>query len=113
MTVQLWDEAIPGGRTLAGSLTLNAGRVTVRELLETRVLQEVERYNRSLGETFQGLVQPEQSEQTLNGFRMTGDTAERVPLPFEGDRILAVILSKAFLLINDAQIRDESIRRQL
>lgn len=42
-----------------------------------------------------------------------GDTAERVPLPFEGDRILAVILSKAFLLVNDAQIRDESIRRQL
>ena len=42
-----------------------------------------------------------------------GDKAERVPLPFEGDRILAVILSKAFLLVDDTKIRDETIRRQL
>ena len=42
-----------------------------------------------------------------------GDTAERLALPFEGDRILSVILSKAFLLVNDTKIKDETIRRQL
>jgi len=42
-----------------------------------------------------------------------GDTAARVQLPFEGDRILALILSKAFLLLNDSKIKDETIRRQL
>ncbi|MEZ5402604.1 MAG: DUF4132 domain-containing protein [Bryobacteraceae bacterium] len=41
-----------------------------------------------------------------------GDTAARVALPFEGDRTLALILSKAFLLANDAVIKDPTITRQ-
>ena len=45
--------------------------------------------------------------------RGPGDTAAGVPLPFEGDRVLAVILSKAFLLANDKAIRDETILRQI
>jgi len=42
-----------------------------------------------------------------------GDSAARLQLPFEGDRVLGIILSKAFLLVDDMLIRDESIRRQL
>lgn len=42
-----------------------------------------------------------------------GDAAARLPLPFEGDRILALILSKAFLLVNDSKIKDPAIARQL
>ena len=42
-----------------------------------------------------------------------GDTAANLPLPFDGDRILGLILSKALLLINDAKIKDPSIARQL
>ena len=42
-----------------------------------------------------------------------GDSAATLPLPFEGDRMLAVILSKAFLLAADKKIKDETIRRQL
>jgi hypothetical protein len=42
-----------------------------------------------------------------------GDTAATVPLPFEGDSMLAVILSKAFLLADDKSIRDETILRQI
>ncbi len=34
-------------------------------------------------------------------------------LPFEGDNTLAVILSKAFLLANDAKITDPTITRQI
>jgi Domain of unknown function (DUF4132) len=34
-------------------------------------------------------------------------------LPFEGDRVLAIILSKAFMLAEDKQITDETITRQL
>jgi hypothetical protein len=36
-----------------------------------------------------------------------------VSLPFEGDRMLAVILSKAFLLAEDTKIKDATITRQL
>lgn len=45
--------------------------------------------------------------------RGSGDTAANVPLPFEGDTMLAVILSKAFLLANDKAIKDEIILRQI
>jgi hypothetical protein len=39
--------------------------------------------------------------------------AERVFLPFEGDNVLSVILSKAFLLADDAKITDPTITSQL
>lgn len=38
---------------------------------------------------------------------------EEVFLPFEGDRTLSVILSKAFLLAEDTRIKDPSITRQI
>ncbi|GAA1810144.1 hypothetical protein GCM10009682_34770 [Luedemannella flava] len=34
-------------------------------------------------------------------------------LPFEGDRVLAVILSKALLLARDTQITDPTITQQI
>jgi hypothetical protein len=37
----------------------------------------------------------------------------KVFLPFEGDNTLSVILSKAFLLADDARIKDETITRQI
>jgi hypothetical protein len=43
----------------------------------------------------------------------SGDTAASLPLPFEGDRILGLVLSKALLLLNDTKIKDPTIARQL
>jgi hypothetical protein len=42
-----------------------------------------------------------------------GPSADGLYLPFEGDTVLSVILSKAFLLANDSSIKDPSIRRQI
>ncbi|WP_263353122.1 DUF4132 domain-containing protein [Acidicapsa acidisoli] len=42
-----------------------------------------------------------------------GDTAANLPLPFEGDRILGLVLSKALLLMSDTKIKDPTIARQL
>jgi hypothetical protein len=58
----------PGGQ--AFFLSLPAERLTVRELLRRRVLQEVTAYNERRGAVFQGLVQPQDAERTLNGYRM-------------------------------------------
>ena len=41
------------------------------------------------------------------------DQPDRVALPFEGDRTLSIILSKAFLLAADDHIKDETITRQI
>ncbi len=38
---------------------------------------------------------------------------EQIFLPFEGDAMLSIILSKAFLLADDKDIKDESILRQI
>jgi hypothetical protein len=43
----------------------------------------------------------------------SGDTAANLALPFEGDRILGLILSKALLLVNDKKVKDPTIARQL
>lgn len=45
--------------------------------------------------------------------RGAGDTAATVPLPFDGDSMLSIILSKAFLLANDHAIKDQTIMRQI
>jgi len=39
--------------------------------------------------------------------------AEKIHLPFAGDTLLSVILSKAFLLVNDDKITDRTILSQL
>jgi Domain of unknown function (DUF4132) len=43
----------------------------------------------------------------------TKATPRNLPLPFEGDHKLSLILSKAFLLADDRKIKDETILRQL
>ncbi len=45
--------------------------------------------------------------------RTSTRAGDKVFLPFEGDGTLSVILSKAFLLADDAKIRDETIVRQI
>ncbi|MBS0197311.1 MAG: DUF4132 domain-containing protein [Planctomycetes bacterium] len=45
--------------------------------------------------------------------RSVGDAGNDIFLPFEGDRVLSIILSKAFMLAEDDKIKDESIKRQL
>ena len=69
-TVQVWDEAAPGDRSRGQAVVLDCPRVTVRDLIRNRVRQEVARYNQSVPAIFCGLVQPDGSEQVLNGYRM-------------------------------------------
>jgi molybdopterin-guanine dinucleotide biosynthesis protein A len=38
---------------------------------------------------------------------------DKVFLPFEGDRILSIVLSKAFMLAEDGKITDPTIVRQI
>jgi hypothetical protein len=45
--------------------------ISVRELIQERVFQEVEAYNNRQPEVFRMLVQPNETEQTLNGFKFS------------------------------------------
>jgi hypothetical protein len=44
--------------------------MTVRELLRSRIYQEVQDYNVQQSQVFRGLVQPEDAEKTLNGWKL-------------------------------------------
>jgi hypothetical protein len=62
---------VPGGRRGAGAdLYLASERVIVRELIRQRVEAEVAAYNAKPATVFAGLIQPTQSEQVLNGYRL-------------------------------------------
>lgn len=102
VTVEVWDEAVPAGHhTRAESVALPAARTTAREIIRSRVRQEVERYNEAMPEVFRGLVQPEESEQILNGFRMA--TRRRLEWETQCERAYASFARNGFLILVDGQ----------
>ncbi|HWC98875.1 MAG TPA: hypothetical protein VG456_19075 [Candidatus Sulfopaludibacter sp.] len=60
----------PGGESVARQWDFDGPRITLRELIRQRVQREVAQFNRDRPEIFEGLVQPEESEQLLNGYRV-------------------------------------------
>lgn len=52
------------------SVPLKSNKVTVKDIIEARVIAEVDAYNTKLPEYFQGLIQPTDAESTLNGYKM-------------------------------------------
>jgi hypothetical protein len=70
VTVTVRDESSPG--RVGGTLTLEEipSALTVRDLIRTRVREEVARANAAPGREFRTLVEPADAERTLNGFRL-------------------------------------------
>jgi hypothetical protein len=78
-----------------------------------RVKGDVRTYRIHLGS---GNIQMEPNAQYLCIVPNQGaasKSSESYFLPFEGDRVLSIILSKAFLLADDAKIKDPSITHQI
>ena len=69
-TLTVNDQTVGGKTTHSVKLEFPTEHTTVRELIRSRVYQEVQDYNRRQPETFQGLVRPTDAEQTLNGFKL-------------------------------------------
>ena len=108
LSVPVLDETTSGTRRAAGALWFESSTATLREIIRQRVLQEVERLNRSDVAAFHGLVEPAETERILNGVR------ERRYLDWQQqfDRALAAFERNGFLvLVDDRQITglDEKI----
>ena len=70
VTVTIRDETQTGKTINELSLDVLTERITVRELIRSRVYQEVQDYNlRAAMQPFRGLVQPAEREQALNPVR--------------------------------------------
>lgn len=107
------DESATGETLLELTLTVSAERITVRDLIRQRVCHEVEEYNRRKPDTFRGLVQPTDSERTLNGYRL------KQPRAIDATTQLAKALdafqgNQIIMLVDDRQVEslDEEITLQ-
>jgi len=71
VVLNVTDEAMFGGVQTGGRIALNfpTNHITVRELIEARVREEVENYNADQPDVFNMLVQPALAERVLNGFK--------------------------------------------
>ena len=87
------------------TLRLSSTRLTARDLIRERVRQEVEDFNRKQSDLYHGLVQPTDTERTLNGFRFRErrslDWQEQFAKAIEGFERNAFIL-----LVDDSQVDD-------
>ena len=114
VTVRVRDEATNGKGSNALSLEFLTERVTARELIRSRVYQEVSEYNASLSGLFRGLVQPPDAERTLNGFRLR--EGRRIDWEQQSERALRAFQSNGcVLLVDDRQVErlDERIKLEL
>lgn len=99
----------------ADTLTLPdlESKTTVRELIRTRVREEVATYKIHLGSA-NVLMEPNDEYLCIVAARGSASRkASTVFLPFEDDARLSLILSKAFMLAEDAKIDDRAIVDQI
>jgi hypothetical protein len=109
-TITVRDETAAGKTTNELTLDVLTEKITVRELIRSRVYQEVQDYNRKGQEHFRGLVQPTGAEQTLNGYKMK--TRREIDWKKQFDQACEGFERNGFfILVDDKQVEglDEEI----
>jgi hypothetical protein len=97
-TITIRDETLSGESIHEFELELLTERLTVRELIRSRVYQEVQDFNTRRAQVFQGLVQPDEAEATLNGYALRRPRQidwrkqfDRAIEAFEANRVLVLL----------------------
>jgi hypothetical protein len=104
------DETTAGEKTGEFVMDLLAERITVRELIRSRVYQEVQDYNLKTPEYFRGLVEPADAKKTLNGIKIKKgrqlDWRKQLEVALE-----AFQANRILILVNERQVEnlDEEI----
>jgi hypothetical protein len=102
ITLAIRDEN-PAGKVLHEVIIgFNSEIVTVKDIIEARVRQEVADYNSKLPDYYNGLVEPSDAEKTINGYKL------RSKKPIDAEKQVYVALdafqkNAFFLLANDQQ----------
>jgi hypothetical protein len=103
-TITIVDESTAGEKH-AWNLDFLEEKVSLRELLQRRIYQEVTEYNARQSGYFHGLVQPTNAERTLNGYRLKSSQRLDWQAQYE-EAIEAFIRHGYIVLVNDKQIAD-------
>jgi hypothetical protein len=105
ITISLRDSSLDGKIIAEVPVSFTSERITVADLITTRVYAEVEKYNTTLPEYFRGLVQPKDAERVLNGYKLKKgklvDAEKQAYLALD-----AFQKNSFFILINDRQAVD-------
>lgn len=102
-TLTVRDETTSGQTTGEITLEFLTERITVRELIQSRVYQEVRDHNlKAHQQVFHGLVQPSDTERELNGYRL--GTAREIDWKAQLEVALKAFERNGFLvLVGDCQ----------
>ena len=114
MPIQLTvrDETASGKATYETVLELMTEKITVEELIRSRVFQEVREYNMKQPEYFRGLVQPGETEQTLNGYRFRQRQKKQIDWEAQFAAALDAFQNNGFfILVDDMQV--ESLQQEI
>jgi hypothetical protein len=101
----IYDESTAGEKSVALMLDVPTDRVTVKELIEMRIQSEVEKHNSNQQPVFNGLVQPTETEEELNGYRFK--QLKQIDWQKQYDAaIKAFKANRIIVLIDDRQVED-------
>ncbi|MEV4410322.1 hypothetical protein [Catellatospora sp. NPDC049609] len=111
-TLTIVDETTAGERGTAWHLEIFEERMSLREIIRRRVFQEVAEHNAAGAEVFHGLVQPGDTERTLNGLRMKAH--RRVDAEQQFARAVEAFSRNGFVvLVDDRQVEELDTELQL
>lgn len=104
-SVTIRDARLSGETLQEWSLELLTERVTLRELIRSRVYQEVQDYNRRQPERFLGLIAPADDETALNGPRSA--QPRQIDWNRQFDKAIdAVKKQQVLVFVGDRQVND-------
>lgn len=110
MIITIKDETFAG--KILNEITLNfkSELVTVKDIIEQRVTQEVKSYNNKQSGYFNGLIEPTDAEKTINGYKLKPkkiiDAEKQVYIALE-----SFIKNGYFILVDN--IQSESLEQEI
>jgi len=105
ITVTVRDQSSTGRATGAVELEDIPAAISLRDLIRTRVREEVARYNAAPRDVFEGLVMPEGAEPAREGFVM--GRPRRVDWERQADRAIEAFSRNGFfVLVDDRQVTE-------
>ena len=104
-TLNIRDEITLDSTGYEFTLDFASEKITVRELIRSRVYQEVKDYNVRQTEYFHGLIKPVDAEKTLNGYKLY--KPRQLDWEKQYETAIASFQSNGFLiLVGDRQVDD-------
>jgi hypothetical protein len=109
-TLTIRDETLGGESLTEWALEVLTERITVREMIRSRIYQEVQDFNRTNADVFRGFIQPEDAEKALNGWKLKKPRQLDWKKQFELG-VEAFEKNQVLILVNDRQA--ESLEEEI